>query len=68
MIHFDFVMDDIDAENLMAIVSKEVGSLYVLIVKEMAGENRYSMIKAYQDHIKDTNRLISLMKNSRVKE
>lgn len=67
MIHFDFVMDDLDVENLMSLFGSAISDNYVRIIQEVAKEKpNQNMIDAYNQDIDYLNELRLNMKNTRV--
>ena len=75
MIHFDFIVDDIDAENIMDCIHQEVLKCKKEIHKIECGvsrlsdkspEDREAYINGYQKHAKYLQDLMKKMKNQRV--
>jgi|AntAceMinimDraft_5_1070358.scaffolds.fasta_scaffold305754_2 hypothetical protein len=62
MIHFDFVVDDVDAENIMAALQNEV---WCSVESALSTDNEI-MIRAYKDTAEYYRGLIIKMKNTRV--
>lgn len=68
MIKFEFVVDDIDVENIMGIMWGAVCKCDIDIMNEMVGSNDPKTIQWYRDHQQYLKELMSKMKNYRVDE
>lgn len=66
MIHFDFILDDIDAENLFAALQHEIQDINVNIMDELAEQNRPDYIEWYRERIKYINDLITKLNHTRI--
>jgi hypothetical protein len=71
-VHFDFIVSDEDAMNIMDILNDEISRTGMKIIKEMANhdltpavEANIAWYKSYQVHLKE---LMPKMKNTRVVE
>jgi hypothetical protein len=69
MIHFDFVVDDIDAENIMGCFQTEINKCNDGIMETYA-EIGYcpKAVEVYKSRIRYLKELITKMHNSRVEE
>jgi uncharacterized protein YpmB len=68
MIHFDFILEDADAENLIGILRKQVTLNHVQLIKCFDKGEVPSVIDAYEKENKYIEYLISKMKNTRIDE
>lgn len=68
MVHFDFKLDDVDAENLFFMINESSNRLNVRILDEMAGDNNPAKIQHYREIIEYNNELKSKMTNTRCGE
>jgi len=69
MIHFDFVLSDVDAENLMSLFGTAIGNDNNQIMKEMVKDDHdVDIIKAYKRDIEYLKELKLKMSNTRVAE
>lgn len=67
MVHFDFIVDDIDAENIMDAVHSEMCRCLAGVTNSMAdGKTAYE--RAYRDKAEYYKELKAKMKNERVKD
>ena len=68
MVHFDFIVDDIDAENIMFSMMDAETQILTLLCRERSEENRPSYIEWYEGRIAYLRELQSKMKNTRVED
>jgi hypothetical protein len=66
MIHFDFTLDDIDAENLFGALQHEIQNIHMNIGDEMAAENRPEYISWYRERIKYIEELMQKLTHTRI--
>jgi hypothetical protein len=66
MIHFDFVVDDIDAETLFSALQHEIQDLNMNICDEMADKNRPQYIEWYRTRISYINELMTKLTHTRI--
>ena len=66
MTHFNFIISDIDAENLFGALSTEISIIQDSITDEISKKNRQTYINAYKDRLKYIEKLIKKMKNKKV--
>lgn len=74
MIHFDFIVDDIDAENIFSCISDRISDMHQNILKNSTLKNISldekiknkceAEIKWYYSHINYLNKLKEKMKNT----
>lgn len=67
MIHFDFIMEDVDAENLMSLFNTAIGNNNQQIMKAMVKKEPQEVIDAYNRDIEYLKGLKLQMTNTRVK-
>lgn len=67
MIHFDFKVDDIDAENIMDCISQEICKCNEKAMKALS-EGKQSEFDAYNTHADYLKNLKSKMTNTRISE
>lgn len=69
-IHFDFVVSDIDAQNIMSILNDEIGRIGMQIIDDMANNDLTPAVEAniswYKSHQVYLKELMLKMKNTRV--
>ena len=65
MIHFDFIVDDIDAENIMGLIDSEINKYETIRLNPKTSENMKDWFKQYIGYLEE---LKGKMKNTRVKE
>lgn len=68
MIHFDFIVEDVDAETIFNCVYNEIPNCHVHIMDLMIEGNKEVEIEHYRRRIKYIEELLSMMHNSKVKE
>lgn len=68
MIHFDFVVDDVDAENIINCIHSEICKCHEDIMDCMVEGGKEEYIAAYRDRIQYLKELIVKMHNSWVEE
>ncbi len=66
MIHFDFVVSDADAENIMGALQTEINHLNEMVIKELMNDND-TMVLHLRESIKYFENLKLKMLNERVK-
>lgn len=64
-VHFDFILSDLDAENMMAFISGEKGRIEAALLEAVAKKDK-SQIKALRESYKYVDEIISKMKNKRL--
>jgi hypothetical protein len=65
-IHFDFMLSDLDAENMMAFISTEKGRIDAAIIDAIADNNK-PVVEALREASIYVDEIISKMYNRRVK-
>ena len=68
MIHFDFIVSDVDAENIMGCIQTEIVNCHMKIQKCIVAEDAQKVIDAYNSRIEYLEELKTRMHNSRVEE
>ena len=68
MIHFDFIVSDVDAENIMGCIQTEIVNCHMKIQKCIVAEDAQKVIDAYNSRIEYLEELKTRMYNSRVEE
>lgn len=69
VIHFDFIVSDVDAENIFDCISSEINRCNVEIIDSMASRvDKSSDIEWLKSHVKYLTELKKKMSNTRVKE
>ena len=68
MIHFDFLVEDWEAEEIMDCIQSAICRCRQNIIKEMAGENSEPVKIAYENHEADLINIKEKMHNKRVQE
>ena len=66
MIHFDFIVNDVDAENIMGCIQTEIVNCHMKIQKCIVAEDAQKVIDAYNSRIEYLEELKTRMYNSRV--
>jgi hypothetical protein len=66
MIHFDFIVDDREAETVMHLIHDEISVCNMEIMDCMSEGNREADILYYRNRIKYIENLLEKMSNSRV--
>jgi hypothetical protein len=66
MIHFDFIVSDADAENILGCIQGEINSNNELILDLIINKKDESVIKTYKNANQYLIELKSKMKNKRV--
>ena len=64
VVHFDFILSDIDAENLMQWLNGEINRTYELIQEAIVNRNKIEL-KNHKQHIKYVNKVIDKIKNTK---
>ena len=71
-VHFDFIVSDEDAMNIMDILNDEISRTGMKIIKEMANHDLTTAVEAnivwYKSHQVYLKELMLKMKNTRVEE
>lgn len=65
MIHFDFTVSDVDAENILGCIHGEINKCDRSIIKCMVDGDSTEVISAYKSRIRYLNELILKMENTR---
>ena len=68
MIHFDFIVSDVDAENIMGCIQTEIVNCHMKIQKCIVANDAQKVIDAYNSRIEYLEELKTRMYNSRVEE
>ncbi|MFA6198824.1 MAG: hypothetical protein WC679_00205 [Bacteroidales bacterium] len=67
MIHFNFILDDVDAENLFQLIYSNIIENHMKIQKAMIAENKDLQI-AYENDIIYIKELMSKLQNTRISD
>ena len=68
MIHFDFTVTDVDAENIFAIMRDRIVENNVIIMNMIGKPGKEDYIEAYRRDNEYVEELIKKMKNTRVQQ
>ncbi len=66
MIHFDFIVDDCEAETIMHLIHSEIPNCCEKIMDYMEEDNTEPEIQYYRNRIKYIENLLEKMSNTRV--
>ena len=65
---FDFIVSDVDAENIMGCIQTEIVNCHMKIQKCIVANDAQKVIDAYNSRIEYLKELIVKMHNNRVEE